>query len=96
MSDTNATDTPQMLVHEALKGYLAEGEIAVAWTLTIDIATPDGCRYLAHRAGGGYDGTDAPMAWTALGMLQASRDVASQQLLDSTGDVDEEGEPADE
>jgi len=56
-------------VHEALADFLDEGEIAVSWCLTIDVAGPDGIRYLAHRAGGGADGQDTPMAWTALGML---------------------------
>lgn len=71
-------------VHEALAGYLDPDEIAVAWVLTIDVAGADGTRYLAHRAGGGDQGDEAPMAWTALGMLRASMQVAEQQLRAST------------
>lgn len=78
----------QKAVHEALGLYLGEGEIAVGWCLTIDVAGQDGHRYLAHRAGGGHDGTENPMAWTALGMLTASADVARQQLIDSTEDTE--------
>ena len=83
-------EAAQRAVHEALKLYLEEGELAVAWTLTIDVAGPDGNRYLAHRAGGGYDGTENPMAWTALGMLRASADVAEVQLRESTRDADDD------
>jgi len=84
-------------VHDAIVGYLDEGEIAIAWTLTIDVAGPDGTRYLAHRSGGGIDGTERPMAWAALGMLQASVDRAQSQLADMTVDVDEdEGDEREE
>lgn len=77
-------------VHEALRGFLEDGEIAVCWTLTIDVAGQDGHRYLAHRAGGGVDGTENPQAWTAAGMLQASSDVARRQLEDMTGPPDDD------
>lgn len=76
-------------VHEAIGGLLEEGELAISWVLTIDVAGPDSSRYLAHRAGGGADGEDNPMAWTALGMLQASARVAEAQLLDQTEDTDD-------
>lgn len=83
-------------VHEAISLLLEDGEIAIHWTLTIDVAGPDNVRYLAHRAGGGHDGTDGPMAWTALGMLRASVGVAEQQLLDSTRDtIDDEDDDGD-
>jgi hypothetical protein len=80
----------QKAVHEALQGYLQDGEIAVHWTLTIDVAAQDDVRYLAHRAGGGVDGTDMPTAWAAAGMLQASSDVARRQLEAMTGPVEDE------
>lgn len=83
-------------VHEALGLYLEEGEIAVAWTLTIDVAGPDGVRYLAHRAGGGADGTDKPMVWAALGMISASKGVAQRQLLAITYEPLEDEEDDDE
>jgi hypothetical protein len=77
-------------VHDAIGELLDEGEIAIAWTLTIDVAGPDETRYLAHRAGGGFDGTDSPMIWTALGMLRASVQVAEDQLRDCTEPPDED------
>jgi hypothetical protein len=81
------------VVHDAISAYLAESEIAVAWTLTIDVAGPDGSRYLAHRAGGGIDGRDAPMVWAALGMLRAAMKVAENQLAACTSDAaDDDGE----
>jgi hypothetical protein len=84
-------------VHEAIGALLDEGEIAICWTLTIDVAGPDNVRYLAHRAGGGHDGTDGPMAWTALGMLRASVGLAERQLLEQSGysDTDEDGDAED-
>lgn len=82
----------QQAVHEALKGYLDEGEIAVHWCLTIDVAGQDGVRYLAHRAGGGHDGSENPTIWAARGMLEASADVAADQLRDSTTDFEDEDE----
>lgn len=77
-------------IHAALQASLDEGELAVCWTLQIDVAGPDGRRYLAHRAGGGVDGMEAPMAWTALGMLQASANLAASQLREQSGPTDED------
>jgi hypothetical protein len=83
-------------VHDAITGLLDQDEIAICWTLTIDVAGPGNVRYLAHRAGGGMDGSEGPMAWAALGMLRASATLAEQQLLDSTIDTDDhEGEEGD-
>lgn len=79
-------------VHEAIGLLLDEGEIAINWTLTIDVAGQGDIRYLAHRAGGGHDGTDAPMAWAALGMLEASAGLAREQLLCCTVDDDDDEE----
>lgn len=84
------TDEAHRAVHEAIGHLLGEGEIAISWTLTIDVTGPDRRRYLAHRAGGGADGTDAPMAWTALGMLRSSMQLAEQQLRQCTEDTDED------
>jgi hypothetical protein len=81
---------PQRRVHDAIGGLLDDGEIAIAWMLTIDVAGQDGTRYLSHRSGGGQDGTEFLMAWTALGMLQASAQVAEDHLRDTT---DDEGTP---
>jgi hypothetical protein len=71
-------------VHRALSDSLDEGEIAISWVVTIDVAGPEDIRYLAHRAGGGADGTDAPMTWQALGMLEASAQLASDQVRECT------------
>jgi hypothetical protein len=84
------SEEAQRAVHAALKDYLDEGEIVVAWCLTIDIVGPDDIRYLAHRAGGGVDGTEMPTIWAARGMLEASADVAADQLRDSTTDCEDE------
>lgn len=92
---TEAEAEAKRRVHEAIGGLLDDGEIAISWVLTVDVAGPNDVRYLAHRAGGGIDGADNPMAWTALGMLRASAGVAEQQLLgmtyDADGDEDEDG-----
>ena len=90
------SDEIKRAVHEAIGALLDDGEIAISWVLTIDVAGPNETRYLAHRAGGGHDGSDNPMAWTALGMLRASVGVAEQQLLDMTHDADEEDDDDDE
>lgn len=86
MSDGHA------LVHDAIHHLLDEGELPICWVLTIDVAGPDDTRYLAHRAGGGADGNDRPMAWAVLGMLRASAALAEQQLLDCTIGEDDEDE----
>lgn len=76
--------------HEALGGFLDEGELLVSWVVVAEVAGPDHCRYLVHRAGGGVDGTDAPMAWTALGMLQSGARLAEDQVAESSRDPDGE------
>ena len=86
----------QRAVHEAIEALLDEHEIAISWVLTIDVAGPDDVRYLAHRAGGGADGNDNPMAWTALGMLRASVGMAEEQLREMTFDSDDEEEEGDD
>lgn len=91
-----SNENGQRAVHEALKEYLDEGEIPICWTLTIDIAGPEGTRYLAHRAGGGLDGTDTPMIWTAVGLLKAGLRVAENQLDDITYTPDEDGDEDDD
>jgi hypothetical protein len=82
----------QRAVHEALSGFLDDDEITINWVLTIDIAGPDNRRYLAHRAGGGADGTEGPAAWHALGMLQCASDVARDQLRGMTEEPPEDEE----
>lgn len=84
----NEDDDAKARLHQAIQGLLDEGELALTWVLTIDVAAPDDIRYLAHRAGGGINGQDNPMAWHALGMLQASAKLAEQELLDATYAVD--------
>lgn len=82
-------DDAQTRAHDAIQGLLDDGEIALSWTLTIDVAGPDRVRYLSHRAGGGADGHDTPMIWAAMGMFEASMDVARDQLRDSTTDAED-------
>lgn len=83
------SDEAHTKVHEAIGAMLNDGEFAMTWVLTIDVAGPDGMRYLAHRAGGGADGTDRPMAWTAFGMLQASANLAADQVRAQTRNEDD-------
>lgn len=52
------SDEAHTHVHKAVQGLLREGEVAISWVLTIDVAGPDQSRYLAHRAGGGHDSTE--------------------------------------
>jgi hypothetical protein len=79
-----------MEVHDAIGALLDDGEIPVAWALVIDVAGADGMRYLAHRAGGGVDGSERPIVWTVLGMLEASVIVTRDQVREVT--VDENGD----
>lgn len=84
------SDDAQQRVHEAIGGYLEDGELVIGWVLTIEVATQDDGRYLSHRAGGGIDGSEPPTVWTALGMLEGSSTVARDQLRDWTGDPEDE------
>lgn len=79
-------------VHEAIGGLLKDGEIAIGWTLTVDVAGPDDMRYLAHRAGGGIDGNSPPLLWTLIGMLRACALSAEGQLAESTEEADDDEE----
>jgi hypothetical protein len=83
-------DEAMMRVHDAMAGLLDEGELVSQWVLTMDVVGPDDTRYLAHRAGGGGDGLDRPTAWTALGMLEASAQLARDQLRMHTTDTQDE------
>jgi hypothetical protein len=88
----------QALVQEGLALMADDGEIVTTWVATADVVGPEGIRYLAHRAGGGHDGTEGPMAWVALGMLRASAALAEDQVLDQsrcTCDDDEDDEDDD-
>lgn len=82
------------IVHEALGAYLRPDEIAVGWMVVIDVAGPEGVRYLAHRGGGGADGSESPTAWAALGMLRASMQSAEDQLRSWTVDVEDDEHPS--
>lgn len=84
----------QRQVHEALGALLDNDEFVMSWVVTLDVAGPDERRYLAHRAGGGADGTENPTIWAALGMMEASVGVARAQLADATVDL-EDDDPED-
>jgi hypothetical protein len=81
---------------EGLQGLLPAGHLALSWVAVVEVAGPDGLRYIAHRAGGGHDGDSAPTAWAALGMLTAGAAVAEAQVLSGTSaagqEESEEGE----
>lgn len=91
-----ANEDAAQAVHDALKLYLDDDEIAVSWLLTIDVAGTDNVRYLAHRSGGGADGTEQPTVWTAVGMLKAGVLNAEDQLLDMTRDFDDADDADDD
>jgi hypothetical protein len=88
--DSETYDARRKVVHDSIAGLLRDGEIAVSWSLTIDVAQPDGGRYLAHRAGGGHDGSDEPTIWAVMGMTRGSLLSTEQQLVEATYDPDDE------
>lgn len=94
MADTTAAARG---VHAALAGYLREGELVVAWHVTIEVVAQDGVRYLAHRAGGGMDGSVRPTVWAVSGMLESAQVDVGDQLRRMTAEVDgeEPGSDAD-
>lgn len=83
-------EAAQRAVHDALACFLDDGEIAINWTLTIDVAGPHETRYLAHRSGGGHDGTEHPTAWVAFGMLSASAQRAEAYMAEYTFSPDDD------
>lgn len=69
--DESAGD-PRPAVHEALHSFLKQDEILVGWTVILEVANVTSqVRYLAHRSGGGANGTDDVMVWTEIGMLES-------------------------
>lgn len=80
----------QSAINDAIRAHLDEDEVATCWCLTIEVARADGGSHLSHRAGGGFNGTDRPKAWTALGMLQGSVAVATRQLLEQTNEPEDD------
>lgn len=92
MDAREKAEAAQRKVHEALGAYLEDNEIAVGWVLTIEVLTDQNVHGLSHRAGGGMDGTDGPSAWTALGMLEASADVARDQMKAMTWEPSDQDE----
>lgn len=75
---------PKTHLHDTISDLLDEGEIAIGWIVIVDVAGPDGARYLSHRDGGGVDGTDPPTPWNAVGMLQAASAVSADKMLTVT------------
>lgn len=86
-------EAAQRAVHKALLGYLDDDEIAIDWVLTVHVQNGAGVSGLLHRAGGGMDGGNGPSAWAALGMLQASSDVARDQMKAMTAPDGKDAEP---
>lgn len=80
------------LVHDALTAAFGPDEVVVGWVMVVEVAGPNGVRYLAHRAGGGHDGLEPPTAWTVLGMLESGVDSARDQLREMTVDVHDDDE----
>jgi hypothetical protein len=80
-------------VHDALNGYLDEGEIVLSWVLVMDVAGGEHQRYLSHRSGGGHDGTDQPMASARDAQ---SMKLAEMQLRHMTCELDDDDEDEDD
>lgn len=92
-----AKSSAEGAVQAAAQGLIEEGEVIVSWVMTIDVAGPDGVRYIAHRAGGGADGDEPPTMWSALGMFEASGALAREQILETTREPPEdESEPEED
>lgn len=81
-------ESARRLVHAGACDYAEDGEVVVGWCIVVEVARPDGGRGLLHRAGGGLEGAEAPVAWTAAGMLMASSDLARAQMYGSAADAD--------
>jgi hypothetical protein len=77
-------------VHDALNGYLDEGEIVLSWVLVMDVAGGEHQRYLSHRSGGGHDGTDQPMP------SACQTKLAEMQLRHMTCELDDDDEDEDD
>jgi hypothetical protein len=80
-----ADETPREAVQDALGDFLREGEIITAWVVVAEVADAAGT-HLIHRAGGGIEGNDPPMLWSAIGMLRSGEIMAEQQLADLNKD----------
>lgn len=77
-------------LNSAIKEFLSEYEISISSVLVVDVANLNGKRYVAARYGGGADGNEIPMIWTAVGLLEAALLGAKDQLVKYTTDVPED------
>lgn len=82
------SDSAQKTVQDALGAYLAEGEIVVAWTVTLEVMSPKHGRFLAHRVGGGMDGADSPTDWALYGMRGAAYEISKERMRLGTRPVE--------
>jgi hypothetical protein len=73
-------------VHEAIGGYLDEGELVRAWVMVVEVADAKGTS-LMHRAGGGDDGSNRPTVWEVIGMLRSGERLAEDQLAEISRDA---------
>lgn len=89
----DASDNPHRDVQHALQGLVNEGDLIVGWFAVVEVATPEGTQYLAHRTGGGLDGSSPPTLWTELGMAQATVEDIKRALaacvVQATADDDD-------
>jgi len=76
-------DEAQRAVQAACMKYLTEGETVVRWALTIEVEREDGVPFLAHRAGGGEDGTDEPAPWHVRALSESMSET--MQRIMATG-----------
>ena len=66
----------------ATDGQLDDGDLLLSWHLTFEAVTPAGQKWIGHRGGGGHDGTEAPMIWSVIGLLEAALASCHEQLAD--------------
>lgn len=77
-------------LHEAIEATLDPNEIAIQWIISVEVAGENSARYLVTRGGGGHDGSDEPMSWTVLGLLEASAAIVREHIVDLPEDGDDE------
>lgn len=83
-------DEPRPKVQRALQELCEEDELVLSWLVVMEVAGQGDVRYLEHISGGGIEGTDPPVVWQIVGMLEAALQGARDQLYDCTADVDDD------
>jgi hypothetical protein len=75
-------ELPVTAAHRAIQELVDKGDLLLSWHLTFEAVTPRGQKWIGHRSGGGHDGTEAPMIWSVIGLLEAALASCHDQLAD--------------